>query len=76
MVGMRDIGEYVERINDACVLCDEAPNFKVVGEEGEPCVFKRGSDAILVTNDTDELFACVSYVWLVYKRYRLGIISR
>ena len=76
MVEMRDIGEYVERINDACRLCDEAPNFEVTGKEGEPCVFKRSSDVILITNDTEELFACVSYIWQVYKRYRLGIIDK
>lgn len=75
MVTMRDIGEYVERINDACILCGEASNYKFIGEEGKTYVFKRGPNAIFITNDKDEMFAYVSYVWQYYKRYRLGIVN-
>lgn len=76
MVVLREMEEYVERINDACSICHEMPTFKISGEEGKQFVFKRGTEVVFISKDSDEMFACVSYVWQFYKRFRLGIINK
>ena len=73
MVNLKVTEEYVERINDACSLCHETPNFKLLGGEDKPYVLKRGTEIILITNDIEEMFACVSYIWQFFKRFKLGV---